>query len=363
VVTYREEWLYLRVLLAQKLSIPHHPSLEAIVNSQDKHLMRQLLKREGLQENFYFEKLTLDELSDPTKYFKFPIFVKPVKGIRSEWSRWIKNRQALEDYVTCLKNKVNTIESHVSFLVEEVLEGHEVDVDLVLFEGKLLYGKVSDNFPTYRPYALETGHLMPSILSENYQQSLVALAYRSALACGYDRGVLHVEAMLRASDSQLVIIEINGRLGGMYIAKWHEIVWGVDLIGAELAISAGISPISFCQEKNERVEALAQICVTTNSDGDEIEENKHEKKEVDECFIVQDWMNIEDFKRCTDVFSAVKWIQFPYEKKEIAVNGHVNVGEVTVKDVSPVMAFKKLIALFTANPMKILTNKGRKILF
>jgi hypothetical protein len=342
VVTYREEWLYLRVLLAQYLNLPH-PSLEAVTNSQDKYLARRVIEKSGIKQ-IKFEICTFEDLS--TKIFEFPLFVKPSKGIRSEFARLIKNKEALNIYVeNCREHKAL---HSLGFIIEEALEGHEVDVDIVMFNGELLYSEVSDNFPVYTPFALETGHLMPSIIDESYQKALVKLAFESAKACGYDRGVLHIEMMLK-SNGQLAVIEINGRLGGMYIALWHELVWGVDLIKAELAISAGMNPKCFLEKFNSCKMALAQVCVTTNCDNEFFLNEK--------SLVIEDWINFQSFRDNKDVYKAEKWIDLPNEK-EININGHVNIGEVTVKDENPLLAFKKLSSLLEENPLEIQTNKG-----
>ena len=47
-----------------------------------------------------------------------------------------------EQYIHDIKmHSVNKL-----FLVEDIVEGHEVDADIVIYDKKLLYGKVSDNF-------------------------------------------------------------------------------------------------------------------------------------------------------------------------------------------------------------------------
>ena len=42
-------------------------------------------------------------------------------------------------------------------MMEEYLDGPEVDVDLIMSEGEAVYGAVTDNWPTVEPYFLETG--------------------------------------------------------------------------------------------------------------------------------------------------------------------------------------------------------------
>ena len=46
-----------------------------------------------------------------------------------------------------------------TLMLEEYLDGPEVDVDLVLSEGEPVYGAITDNWPTVEPYFNETGTL------------------------------------------------------------------------------------------------------------------------------------------------------------------------------------------------------------
>jgi ribosomal protein S18 acetylase RimI-like enzyme len=237
--------------------------------------------------------------------------------------------------------------SDKTFILEEALEGHEVDADIVLYNGKLLYAGVSDNFPVYKPFALETGHLMPSILDKNTTKAITEHAYQAALACGYDRGVLHIELMLKP-DGKIIVLEVNGRLGGMYIADWHEKIWGVDLITAEMAISAGIDPTPFLQKKDNK-KSLAQMCVTANQD--------YYSSITTDNLEIKRWINFQDIIHNVDVYHAEEWVDFPY-KKDIAVSGHANIGEITVEAETPLLAFQKLNKVYTSLRPKIDTNNG-----
>ena len=71
-----------------------------------------------------------------------------------------------------------------TLMLEEYLDGPEVDVDLVLSDGLAVYGAVTDNWPTVEPYFNETGSNSPSILPLHQQQGLMDLAVRSVDALG-----------------------------------------------------------------------------------------------------------------------------------------------------------------------------------
>lgn len=341
VVTYREEWLETRVFVASHYNLPH-PSLEAIRKSQDKYITKKILEKKGIQ-HLYFKSSRIENLSEVASDFGFPFFIRPIKGIRSEWSRWISNQNDLCEYVADI-HKHHVLKKE--FILEEAIGGHEVDVDLVLFENDLLYAVVSDNFPVYKPFALETGHLMPSILNSEIQENIINLAYRAVRACGHDRGVFHIELILK-DNKEIILIEINSRLGGMYIADWHKEIWGCDLIKAELAISAGLNPSPFLGKQKNR-KALALICVTTN---------QNDIFERGQPLEVKNWLNIEEFQMNKDIYCAESWIHFP-SVKETCLNGHPNIGGITIESESPILALEKLKSICAIHKPIISTNRG-----
>lgn len=71
-------------------------------------------------------------------------------------------------------------------LVRKALYGGwlQVDVDLVLSEGSVVYGAITDNWPTIEPYFNETGSNCPSILPREQQAGLMELGVQSVNALG-----------------------------------------------------------------------------------------------------------------------------------------------------------------------------------
>ena len=57
-----------------------------------------------------------------------------------------------------------------TFILEQYLDGDEVDVDVVMSEGDWRYAAVSDNGPTLEPYFNETWAVSPSLLPRTKQQ-------------------------------------------------------------------------------------------------------------------------------------------------------------------------------------------------
>ena len=79
------------------------------------------------------------------------------QATESAWSPWQESGQA---YLA------------QQFIMETYLDGPEVDVDIALSQGEIIYGAVTDNWPTIEPYFNETGSNCPSQLPNQQQVGL-----------------------------------------------------------------------------------------------------------------------------------------------------------------------------------------------
>uniref|UniRef100_U3KCI6 ATP-grasp domain-containing protein n=1 Tax=Ficedula albicollis TaxID=59894 RepID=U3KCI6_FICAL len=124
-----------------------------------------------------------------------------------------------------------------AMLLMEYVPGTEHDVDLVVFEGRLLGAWVSDNGPTRVPAFLETAACLPSCLPADRQAQLVRAALECCRACGLRDGVFNVELKLGPAGPRL--LEINPRMGGFYLRDWIREVYGPDLLLAAVLVALG----------------------------------------------------------------------------------------------------------------------------
>lgn len=76
----------------------------------------------------------------------------------------------------------------LSIMMEEYLDGPEVDVDLVFSQKQAVYGAITDNWPTVEPYFNETGSNCPSLLSRKEQMELMSLGIQSVQCMDFDAG-------------------------------------------------------------------------------------------------------------------------------------------------------------------------------
>merc|ERR1711865_920908 len=126
----------------------------------------------------------------------------------------------------------------LTMLLEQYLDGPEVDIDVVMSNGKWRYAAVTDNGPTVEPYFNETWGVCPSLLPKEQQAALKDLAIKSVECIGFTSGVFHVELKLTSNGPQL--IEVNARMGGGPVQQCNKKVWGVDLVEENIFLALGI---------------------------------------------------------------------------------------------------------------------------
>jgi D-alanine-D-alanine ligase-like ATP-grasp enzyme len=129
VVTYRDEWLKIRSILAYEYNLSHQ-DFKAVSTSQDKLKTRETLQNNGFK-NPRCQVGQLNNLGNICRTIGFPVFIKPNTGIRSEYGRRIDGINGLKKYVIDVKKFPRIAKS--KFIVEEFIDGHEVDCDIVLW--------------------------------------------------------------------------------------------------------------------------------------------------------------------------------------------------------------------------------------
>jgi len=125
-----------------------------------------------------------------------------------------------------------------AMLLEEYLDGTEIDCDVVLDAGVATYARVTDNWPTHEPWFNETGDNCPSALPAEQQAAMAALCTDTLAALGFTCGVFHVEGKVTSRGPRL--IEVNARMGGGQVRDNNLAVWGVDLVEEHLLTAVGL---------------------------------------------------------------------------------------------------------------------------
>ncbi|NCN82355.1 MAG: ATP-grasp domain-containing protein [Candidatus Pacebacteria bacterium] len=173
---------------------------------------------------------------------QFPVVVKPAWGGGSILVVKANNPQELKEtfeYVrkTATPELDSQFHDGVDIMVEEYIDGDEVDIDMIVQNGRIKYAAVADNYGTAEPFFLETTHAMPSSLPEDDQDALKRMASDVLEHLGLQFGTLHFEAKITKKGP--VPLECNVRMGADEIYISSKEVFGVDLIECGVRVALG----------------------------------------------------------------------------------------------------------------------------
>ena len=190
---------------AENLGLPTSP--EASVRMvQNKYQTRQL------DETVFCAHVdSASELEDLVqregKSLHYPLFVKPSKGRASEGMWRVSNEADLRDAVGRLwKDSFAASHSH-EVIIENYVDGPEIDANVVLLDGEMLFCEVNDNFPgpadqdDAPKFANFVGdpNMKPSRLPRREIDALKRSLHQNLMKANFRSGLFHIKARLRNS--------------------------------------------------------------------------------------------------------------------------------------------------------------------
>eukprot|EP00915_Cephaloidophora_sp_WS-2016_P009709 GHVH01013946.1.p1 GENE.GHVH01013946.1~~GHVH01013946.1.p1 ORF type:complete len:505 (+),score=69.68 GHVH01013946.1:181-1695(+) len=256
---------------------------EVIDTCHDKFLARLKLESKGIAGPRAALIRNQEDVESVAKNLRYPIVLKPVNGAASIGVHFMNSHEELvKRFAACqdgLKQTyddselmglvfadgagVASAEELLNFCAEEMLDGPEFDVDVLLIDGVAVYSNIGQDWSYRGGWMCERGMHHPASLSSETYSSLQDAAARCAIALGCTTGVFHVEMMI---DKRLgpQMIECNPRMGGGPVYEFHKLVWDVDLI-AEVVMAAVGVPGKPCPTEQPQGLALSLLCFCDTS--------------------------------------------------------------------------------------------------
>lgn len=248
VITFWEDDVLLCSRIRDRLGLVGIPYEVARI-ARDKHLFREFCSNNGLPTPGHAMIADDAPLEQSIAKLHFPLVVKPVYGSSSAYVVRVNNLQELQETVGYIRSTINTeVESSLvagtAIMAEEYIDGNEVDIDILLQNGKLKFWSMSDNDATREPFFVETGQCIPSRLAASQQAELVEQAEEILERLGVEDGCVHFEA--KYSSRGPMPIEVNLRMGGDEVYYFVKTAWGVDLIenAARIMLGEYVQPIA-----------------------------------------------------------------------------------------------------------------------
>lgn len=191
---------------------------------------------------------------------QFPLIIKPTNGFLSEGVFRVESLAQLETSAQAIN-----LERHgKEFVIEKYCDGPEVDANLVLCDGNVLFFEVSDDFPKNGDVNgdgrstsfIEMANVLPSNLPDDELALLRDSLHQSLLRMGFQNGFYHIEARVENSSMEykttnnildlnkravpakgppsVWLIEVNPRPPGFQALDSVLHTWGVDYCGLAL---------------------------------------------------------------------------------------------------------------------------------
>jgi biotin carboxylase len=245
----------LAALLADRLGARGN-SGDAVRRAHTKTLMRdELLEEAGLAVPYRIVD-SCDSARAALRELEGPVVVKPARGAGSRGVRtgisterdvveaWESVRSELASWRGRPEAALHLLDEEMPIMVEQQLMGQEVDVELVLQNGRLIFAAVADNPHVSLPCGVETCTTYPSSLPTALQDSLIETARLALRRLQLTDGNFHVEMVQTAAGPR--VIEVNARMGGAFVWEAVRHVHGVDLVelGVKAMLGVTLEPVA-----------------------------------------------------------------------------------------------------------------------
>ncbi|WP_232666512.1 ATP-grasp domain-containing protein [Pseudonocardia sp. TRM90224] len=200
----------------------------------DKWRMRRHLATHGVSPMASAVGRSVHDIHEFGKTYGFPIIVKPVRESGSLGVFRINDRadvDAVADRFRALGNRswapgdLSSAESFDEFLIEEFLDGPEISVETLSFDGRHVVVATTDK--AIGPGFVEIGHSQPSSFPAGTLREAIQLVADFLDAVGLRNGPAHTEVKLTGRGPR--IVESHNRIGGDRINELARIVYGVDM--------------------------------------------------------------------------------------------------------------------------------------
>jgi D-alanine-D-alanine ligase len=242
VITFLEDDVLLTAKLADKFKLIN-TSYKVANHVRNKYAFREFCAANNLPTVKTRELRSFKDLEDIGKIFNFPLVVKPAYGAASAFVVKVNNEEELKESYNYIKKDISpkvesALNDGLEVFVEEYIDGDEVDLDILVQNGKIKFCAISDNGKTKEPFFIETTRMTPSNLPPKEQAELLVMADETLEKLGILNGCIHFEA--KSTPHGPVPLEINLRLGGDEIYPSVKAAWHVDLIENSLKIACGV---------------------------------------------------------------------------------------------------------------------------
>ncbi len=224
--------------IADKLGLVAN-SVDSSLISTNKYLQRSAMCNKGIlvPEFENFKNLSLDVVKDR---FRFPIVIKPVDRSGSKGVVVVNGTKNLDKVIEYSKNESLCGE----IIIEEFIEGVEISVESISWEGNHTILAFTDKVTTGFPHFVELEHHQPSkFWNSKLHDNISKIVIKSLNTLGIKYGASHSEFII-TRDDEVYVTEIGARMGGDFIGS-HLVMLstGFDFVKSIIQVSLNQRPV------------------------------------------------------------------------------------------------------------------------
>ena len=213
-------------------------SYEASLKANNKYLMRQTFMDASVPCPQYMcvdADHTQDRLRGIDNTMSLPLIVKPSDRSGS----LAVNKVEYWENLSAAVEQAQSVSFRHEAMVEEYIDGREISVEFISYQGKHYPLQITDKVTTGAPHFVELEHHQPSSLSADMYQQIYAITNRALDALGVTNGASHSEYKI-TDDGRIAIMEIGARMGGDFIGSdLVQLSTGYDFVRGVIEVALG----------------------------------------------------------------------------------------------------------------------------
>lgn len=212
-------------------------SYECALRANNKYQMRNAFQNAGIPCPQYWgineENITL--LTSHITHLPFPLIVKPTDRSGSLGVMKVEREEDLRD---AIGNAMACSFNHEA-IVEEYIEGREISVEFISYQGKHYPLQITDKVTTEVPHFVELEHHQPADLTIEQYSKIYRLTTKALDALGVTNGASHSEYRI-TKDGKIYVMEIGARMGGDFIGSdLVQMSTGYDFLRGVIDVALG----------------------------------------------------------------------------------------------------------------------------
>ena len=211
-------------------------SYECALRANNKYQMRKAFRNAGvpcpgfvcISDAISDERLAIRELG-------LPLIVKPSDRSGSLGVMKVAREEDLQGAI----EKAMACSFKHEVMVEQFIEGREISVEFISYQGKHYPLQITDKVTTEAPHFVELEHHQPADLSAAQYDEIYKLTDKALTALGVTNGASHSEYRI-TKDGKIYVMEIGARMGGDFIgAAMVKLSTGYDFVQGVIEVALG----------------------------------------------------------------------------------------------------------------------------